>query len=195
MGYSFYEIDYNITLNIYLYENKQLTEIFKKNYTKSFYYSEDIDESDYADFLKIWNDENLIINEKDEIILFLDKNLNSVFFVNIATKIVKKIKYDITLKSKFWIYNKKSNTYYIVLNADNNNQVVDLFQLFQERKVHKKAIAFPFFFSNILLTKKGYLLGMAERVFQYYIYSPFFRKYIPQILIYPSLCLINISKI
>jgi len=86
MNISFYEIDYDIILNIYLYENKQLTEIYKNNCTKSFYYYEDINDSDYVEFLKFWNDENLIINEKDEKILFIDQNLNYVVGVNIATK-------------------------------------------------------------------------------------------------------------
>jgi len=93
------------------------------------------------------------------------------------------------------IYNKKSNIYYLVINIGNNIQVVELFQLVDDKKVNKKLIAFPFFFSNILLIKKGYLLGMVEKVFKYYNYSPFFKKYIPQIITYPTLCLINISKI
>ena len=107
----------------------------------------------------------------------------------------EKIKYDIKFKCKLLIYNKKSNTYYLLLNIDNNIQAVQSFQLSQDKTVNKKAIAFPFYFSDILLTKNGYLLGMVERIFKYYNYSPFFQKYIPQIITYPSLCLINISKI
>ena len=195
MDNSFYETDYKITLNIYLYENKQLTTIYKTNYKKPFFYYEDINESDYNVFLNIWNDENLIINGKDEKILFLHHDLNRTVVVDPVTKIVKRKKYDINYKCKLWVYNKKSNTYYLVINIDNNNQVVESFQLFQYRIVNVKAYAFPFFFSNILLTKKGHLLGMVERVFKYYNYSPFFEKYIPQIITFPSLCLLNISKI
>ena len=195
MGYSFYEDDYNITLNIYLYENKQLTEIYKNNYIKSFYYYEDINESDYVEFINIWNDENLIIFEKDEKILFLDGNLNCIIIVNIATKKLKTIKYNLEYKCKFLIYNKKSNTYYLLLNIDNNIQTFQSFQLSQDKQVNKKTFAFPFYFSNFLITKNGYLLGMVKRIFKYYNYSPFFQKYIPQTISFPSLCLINISKI
>ena len=127
-------------------------------------------------------------------ILFLDGNLNCIIIVNIATKKLKTIKYNIEYKCKLLIYNKKSNTYYLLLNIDKNIQTFQSFQLSQDKQVNKKQFAFPFYFSNFLITKNGYLLGIVKRIFKYY-YSPFFQKYIPQIISFPSLCLINISKI
>ena len=63
---SFYERECGIILDIYLYENKELSLIFRKKYEQSFIYDDDISDSyDYNRIPQIWSDRNIRINEED----------------------------------------------------------------------------------------------------------------------------------
>ena len=190
---SFYERDCMLFLNIYLYENKELTEIYSKKYIKHFTYSDSFDESDFSDFLKIWYDENLFIDEKNNKIVFMCRDLSRLISVSIEEKKSKRKKLNnISFKSSF--YDKKSNLWYCLAGNENlEQQVIRIFKLSGEIFYDIKNIYLPYYFDDILLTKKGYLLAIGKNIYTYYSFVHHLGRYAPNRIINTSLCLLNIS--
>ena len=189
---SFYERDCMLFLNIYLYENKELTEIYSKNYIKHFTYSDSFDESDFSDFLKIWYDENLFIDEKNNKIVFMCRDLSEFISFSIEEKKSKRKKLkNIGYKSSF--YNKKSNLWYCLAGDENlETQVIKTFKI-SEKIFYGINIYLPYYFEDILLTKKGYLLAVGKNIYTYYSFVHHLGRYAPNRIINTSLCLLNIS--
>ena len=190
---SFYERDCILFLNIYLYENKELTEIYNRKYKKHFIYSNNFYESNFNDFLKIWYDENLLIDEKSNKIAFISVHLSRLIIVDIQEKKAKRIKIDIEdFKSSF--YDKKSNLWYFVqANEDFQIQRIILYKLSEESLYLIKIIHLPYYFNDICITKKGYLLGVAKNTLTIYSFYQHLERYAPTRIIQTSLCLLNIS--
>ena len=190
---SLYERDVELYLNIYLYENKELTLIYKKIYKKHFVYDNSIYESEYADFLKIFNDENLLINEKDGLISFYNANLSNYVTVNIEEKKGRKIVLDAE-GFKQCIFDRKSNCCYLVRSfEDLEEQTIALYQITEKKLDFTKLIYLPYIFKQILLTKKGNLLGVAKNTITVYSFYHHLERYAPSRTINTSLCLLNIS--
>ena len=192
MDMSINEMDVHLSLNIYLYENKELTIIYKKNYIQHFKYYYNILESEFGDFLKIWRDENILINEKDEIISFFNLNKPSFVIVKIEQKKVKRQKWNKKLQK--CIFDKKSNYCYLVAGDEKLEfQIILLYQISPENgMIFIKNIYLPFLFSDIILTKKGHLLGVAKNTITVYYFYHHLGRYAPQKTISTSLCLLNI---
>ena len=191
MNVSITEIDSHLFLNVYLYENKELTIIYKINYSQhiSFYYN--ILESEFGDFLKIWRDENLLINEKDETITFFHKNRARIVTINIGQKNAKRMKFE---DSKKCLFDKQSNCFYIIRSDENLEfQKIMLYKMIEDQYFLIKIIHLPYFFNDFLLTKKGYLLGVAKNVLTIYSFYHHLARYAPTRTINTSLCLFNAS--
>ena len=190
---SFYERDCMLFLNIYLYENKKLTEIFSRNHIKHFTYLDSFDESNFSNCLKIWYDENLIIDEKNNEIIFLNTDLSILAAVFIEEKKAKKLELNIQgIKSCF--YDKKTNIWYCLASNENTKrQIIIRFKLSGKVLFQEKAILLPYYFDNIFITKKGYLLAVGNNILTYYSLVHHLERYAPNRISYTSLCLFNIS--
>ena len=195
MEMSFSEIDVLLFINIYLYENKELTIIFKKNFTEHCSYYYNILESELGDFLKIWRDENLLINEEEELISFYNINKSSFVIVNIQQKKAKRQKFKCRMKMSF--FDKKSQYYYLVRSEEKQEfQEIILCKISPEHGlIPIKEIFLPYFFSDLILTKNGNLLGVAKNTLTTYSFYQHLGRYAPSRIINTSLCLFNIPNI
>ena len=131
---SFYERDVELYLNIYLYKNKKLTLIYKKIYKMHFVYNNSIYESEYADFLKIFNDENLLINEKDGLISFFNANLSNYVTVNIEEKKGRKIVLEVEGFNQC-IFDRKSKCCYLVRSFEDLEEQTIVLYLITEKNL------------------------------------------------------------
>ena len=189
---SLYERKVKIILNIYLYENQELIQLYKKMYTKSFIYYEYLSESsEFAEFLNFWSDQNILMNEKDEIISFYIPDAIRYVEVYIKEKTSKRQKFKNYFK-KLIIDKKK--LYFFLHNPPSLQQFQEIV-LFKYEFPHfdlVKHIFAPYCFEDILITKKGYLLGVANKIITNYSFSSFFNKYLPKVNVNTTLCLLNI---
>ena len=188
---SFYERDCNIFLNIYFYENKELSTIFQRNYLQHYVYENDIFESDYGDILKFWNDRNIIIIEENKSIYFFIPNLYRYVDVNFETKKIKRIKFP-NLDDKMtmnYFFDKKLGLFYMIRENDIDRQLITLYNI----KNPIKNIYLPYYFSQIFPTKKGYLLGVVKNTLTIYSFYHHLGRYAPSHTILTSLCLLKFS--
>ena len=194
---SFYERDVKIFLNIYLYENQELTLIYTISYkTKFVYYEYLSDSSEYAEFLNFWRDQNILINEKDETIFFYISDLTRHVLVDIKEKKSKIRKYKDYFKK--CIIDKKNRFCFIhnIPTIQECQEIVLYYQNDETKLILIKRIIPPYCLDDYLITKKGYLLGVAKKIVKSYRPNPiplFSNAMIPDINVNFSLCLLNIS--
>ena len=187
---SFYERDVEILLNIYFYENKELSVIFKKNYVKHFIYDEDFLDSDYTEkILDFWNDKNIRINEVDKTICFFIPDLYKYFLVNFETQKVNRIKFQNMNCKINYFYDKKSKFYFMIKIIDSKFQLICIYDFNKPLK----NIYLPYYFSQIFPTKKGYLLGVVQNTLTVYSFYHHLGRYAPSQTIHTTLCLLKYS--
>ena len=189
---SFYERDYDLTLKIYLYENKtkKLNKIYEFSYKLHCIYSDPFfpENSEYSYFLKTWNNENIYINENDEIIFFL---LNCSIFekVNIKSNDLSKSTLFNKMKNvKSFFYDKKTNLFYIE-KADDITFRHQILVYEDKDKINLiNKIYSPYFLVDCLRTKSGKILGVTLNTVTYYEYSYLWGDYVPTKRDYLCLC-------
>ena len=189
---SFYERDYDLTLKIYLYENKtkKLNKIYEFSYKLHCIYSDPFfpENSEYSYFLKTWNNENIYINENDEIIFFL---LNCSIFekVNIKSNDLSKSTLFNKMKNvKSFFYDKKTNLFYIE-KADDITFRHQILVYEDKDKINLiNKIYSPYFLVDYLRTKSGKILGVTLNTVTYYEYSYLWGDYVPTKREYLCLC-------
>ena len=185
---SFYERDCQIFLNIYFYENKELSTIFQRNYIQHYVYDNDIFESDYGNILNFWNDRNIKINEENKIINFFIPSLYRYMEVNYETKKRNRMKFQIQGFMNYF-FDKKLGLFYLIKENNLDMQVITLYDL----NMPIKNIYLPYYFSHIFPTKKGYLLGVVKNTLTVYSFYHHLGRYAPSQIIQTSLCLLKFS--
>ena len=189
---SFYERDYDLTLKIYLYENKtkKLNKIYEFSYKLHCIYSDPFfpENSEYCYFLKTWNNENIYINENDEIIFFL-LNCSILEKVNIKSNDLSKSTLFNKMKNvKSFFYDKKTNLFYIE-KADENTLRHQILVYEDKDKINLiNRIYSPYFLVDWLRTKSGMILGVTLNKVTYYEYSYLWGDYVPIEREYICLC-------
>ena len=187
---SFYERDCEIFLNIYFYENKELSLIYKHNYSQHFIYDNDIIESDFANTLKFWNDRNIRINEEDKEIYFFIPYLYRDILVNYETKKKKHKQFKGNDLKMNYFYDDKSKLYFIERSNGIDSQMISVFG---SDKLLIKHIFLPYYFSEIIPLKKGYLLGVIKNTLTVYSFYHHLGRYAPSKSVHTNLCLLKYS--
>ena len=192
---SFYERDCSIYLNIYLYEknSKEIAKIYKKSFKDHFKYGFSIFETEYADVLKIWRDDNINYLSENEI-LFLIPNKSYYVKFNLESK-SNEIISSIMKNHKCYFYNNKNNSYYCLEeNSSEEEQIIQVFILVNNEFKEVNKIYLPYYYSDIFLNKKGNLIGVVKNTRIVYSYYTHWGKYAPAVRTYTSISLININK-
>lgn len=190
---SFYERDCRFFLNIYLYEknSKQLKRVYKNNYKIHLKYSFSIYDSDYADFIHIWKNENINFLNENEII-FLNSNKSEFVKVNLETELSEILLPKIN-NLKSYSYDKKNNLYYCVNEEKlKEEQIIQVFKFVDNKFEEIKKIYLPHYYSTIFFNIKGDLIGVVKNTEIVYSFYYHWGKYAPAIRTYTSIFLLNI---
>ena len=187
---SFYERDCDIFLNIYSYENKELSLIYKFNYSQHYVYNSIENKYYFNNTLKFWNDRNLRLNEENKEINFFIQYLSRDIKVNYETKERKRKQFEESELTMNYIYDDKSKLYFIERNNDTDEQMISIFDSNRE---YIKNIFLPFYFSDIIYLKKGYLLGVIRNTLTVYSFYHHLGRYAPSKSVQTNLCLIKYS--
>ena len=190
---SFYERDCRFFLDIYLYEknSQKLKRVYKNNYKVHLKYSFSIYDSEYADFINIWKNENINFLNDNEII-FLNSNKSKFVKVNLETELSEILLPEIkNLKS--YSYDKKNNLYYCVNEEKlKEEQIIQVFKLVDNKFEEIKKIYLPHYYSTIFLNIKGDLIGVVKNTEIVYSFYYHWGKYCPALRTYTSIFLLNI---
>ena len=187
---SFYERDCDIFLNIYSYEKKELSLIYKYNYSEHYVYNY-INKNFYFDnTLKFWNDRNIRLNEENKEIHFYIQYLNRDIMVNYETKERKRKQFEESELTMNYKYDEKSKLYFIEKNNGMDEQMI---YIFDSERLSIKNILLPYYFSDIIYLKKGYLLGVIRNTLTVYSFYHHLDRYAPSKSVQTNLCLIKYS--
>ena len=190
MNGSFYERDCEIFLNIYSYENKELSLIYKYNYSQHYVYNY-INKNFYFDnTLKFWNDRNIRLNEENKEIHFFIQYLYRDIKVNYETKERKRKQFEKSELTMNYIYDDKAKFYFIERNNGLDEQMISIFD---SDGLFIKNIILPYYFSDIIYLKKGYLLGAIQNTLTVYSFYNHLGRYAPSKSVHTNLCLIKYS--
>ena len=187
---SFYERDCEIFLNIYSYENKELSLIYKNNYFQHYVYNYVNKNFFFDNTLKFWNDRNIRLNEENKEIHFFIQYLYRDIQVNYETKERKRKQFEESELTMNYIYDDKAKLYFIERNNGMDEQMISIFD---SDRLFIKNIFLPYYFSDIIYLKKGYLLGVIKNTLTVYSFYCHLGRYAPSKSVHTNLCLIKYS--
>ena len=186
---SFYERECGIILDIYFYENKELSLIYRKKCKQNFIYDDDISDSyDFQRIPQIWSDRNIRINEEEKQICFFIPNLNKDYMVIYDPKKIKHRTFENSDELKYnYYYDENSKLYFL---EKSNGLNAQYFSIYDSGKLINN-IYLPYFFSDIIPTKKGFLFGVIRNARTDYNFYSHLGRYAPSKTILTNLCLLK----
>ena len=185
---SFYERDCEIFLNIYFYDNKELSLIYNNNYLQHFIYDNDFFKSDFDKILKFFNDRNIRINEENKEIYFFIPYLQREILFNYETKKRKHKQFEKSVLKYNYFYDDKSKLYFFERTNCIDQQMISVFD---SNKLPIKHVFSPYYFSEFIPLKKGYLLGVVKNTLTVYSFYAHLNRYAPSKTVLTNVCLLK----
>ena len=110
--------------------------------------------------------------------------------VNYETKERKRKQFEESELTMNYKYDEKSKLYFIEKNNGMDEQMI---YIFDSERLSIKNILLPYYFSDIIYLKKGYLLGVIRNTLTVYSFYHHLGRYAPSKSVHTNLCLVKYS--